>query len=92
MRNTTQRSVLQALALYLFWLKTGLSQERIALFFGIESQQNVSHYCQQVRESLKECFVSDNLGVSQKSRNEWLYHNSEIVKELFEMNDTQMVT
>ena len=49
MRETENRSVYQALAVYLFWLKTGLDQENIATIFGIENRRLVSHYLNQVK-------------------------------------------
>jgi hypothetical protein len=38
MRDTDKRSKYQALAVYLFWLKTGLDQTTIAQVFEIGSQ------------------------------------------------------
>jgi hypothetical protein len=35
MRDSKYRTVSQALAVYLFWLKTGLTQHMIGIFFGI---------------------------------------------------------
>lgn len=48
MRDTEQRSISQALAIYLFWLRTGLDQFNIAAIFNIRSQQVVSNYLDQV--------------------------------------------
>jgi len=44
MRNTDNRTVTQALAVYLFWLKTGLDQSTIATLFEIDSQPEVSGF------------------------------------------------
>ena len=55
MRDTTQRTKTQALAVYLFWLKTGLDQTTIATHFNIEFQYEICRYLEQVRESLMFC-------------------------------------
>ena len=52
MREREQRTRSQALAVFLFWLKTGIEQEVIASYFGIIDQQQVSRYCSQVRDAL----------------------------------------
>jgi hypothetical protein len=54
LRNSPCRTKAQALAVYLFWIRYGLSQELVGLFFGISSIQRVSDYIAQalVRELL----------------------------------------
>ena len=46
MRDSQSRTKSQALAIYLFWLKTGLSQTTIAAYFDNDdlSQQNISNF------------------------------------------------
>ena len=44
MRNTNERSLSQALAIYLYWLKTGLDQDSIANHFGTITRRQVSAY------------------------------------------------
>jgi predicted transcriptional regulator len=61
MRSSNQRTIFQALAVYLFWLKTGLDQMTITAIFGL-SQQDVSRYLQQIREGLMKDFVPNYLG------------------------------
>ena len=50
MRNTNERSLSQALAIYLYWLKTGLDQDSIADHFGTITRRQVSAYCEQIRQ------------------------------------------
>ena len=48
--NTASRSKRQALSVYLFWLKTGCTQDIIPSYFGAYlSQIDISRYCDQVR-------------------------------------------
>ena len=45
MRDSESRIKTQAVAIYLFWLRTGLSQELIATHIDSISQLDVSRYC-----------------------------------------------
>ena len=70
-------------------MKTGIPQETLASFFGIDSRQNISHFCNQVRAAFVKDFVPHFLGSNSLSRDEWLCKNTEIAKELFSMKETQ---
>ena len=70
MRDSINRTKSQALAVYLFWLKTGLDQQTIASYFNLENRISTSHKCQQVRDALTEDFVPYNLGPSVMGRDE----------------------
>ncbi|CAF1101911.1 unnamed protein product [Brachionus calyciflorus] len=80
MRDSINRTKSQALAVYLFWLKTGLDQQTIASYFNLENRISISHMCQQVRATLTEDFVPYNLGPSVMGGDEWVKQNSEIAK------------
>ena len=82
MRNSNERSISQALAVYLCWMKRNVDQTFLATIFGI-SQRDVSRYCQQIRESLMNNFVKNNLGASSLNRDDFLNNNTDIVKRLF---------
>lgn len=89
LNNSPERTKCQALAIYLFWLKTALSQNTIAIIFGSIDRNKVQHYCQQVREALEKSFIPKYLGVSHLTRNEWIGHNTETVVELFDLKADQ---
>ena len=63
-KNSNRRSKEQALAIYLYWLKTGLTQNMIALFFGFKSKQRllIQSICRQVRNAFARDFVPFYLG------------------------------
>ena len=63
-KNSNRRSKEQALAIYLYWLKTGLTQNMIALFFGFKSKQRlvIQSICRQVRSAFAKDFVPLYLG------------------------------
>ena len=65
--NSPQRTKYQALAVYLFWLKTGLSQELIATHFDKIDRNEVKNYCIQIRKDLSTNMVNF-LGVQSKTR------------------------
>lgn len=80
MRNSLNRTKSKALAIYLFWLKTGVSQKTISAYFDTDlTQQNISNICDQVRNELAKNFVSKHLDVEFK-RDELCMRNSEFVK------------
>jgi hypothetical protein len=81
----------QALATYLFWLKTGLSYRTIATLFSIDNFQTVGQYCNQVRLSLLTDFVPKNLGVSHMTREEWVQQNTILAKELYDVPDDKFI-
>ncbi|CAF0717678.1 unnamed protein product [Brachionus calyciflorus] len=78
MRDSINRTKSQALAVFLFWLKTCLDQLTIASYFSLENRISISHMCQQVRDALTEDFVPYNLGLSLMGRDDWVKQNSEI--------------
>ena len=90
MRNSPSRTVIQALAIYLFWLKTGLDQNMVATHFDIDSQFEISRIIAQVRVAFKD-FVKENLGVKHLTRDQWLLNNSKIAHELFATRSNQFI-
>ena len=81
----------QALAVYLYWLKTGNCQQVIATHFNFKSHQAVSRYCEQVREALTTYFVPEHLGAHAKTRDQWLQHRTLISNELFDAHDGKLL-
>ena len=90
LKNSPSRSKIQALVVYLKWLRTGITQTQLSLYFGLPYRQNISNYCQQVREALINDFVPLYLGASHRSRDYWTRSNTAMVKMLFDMTDTQL--
>ncbi|CAF1125504.1 unnamed protein product, partial [Brachionus calyciflorus] len=81
------RTKSQALAIYLFWLKTGMSQNAIKAHFRLNDRIEVSRYCEQVRSSLSSNFVPEFLGTEVMNRQEWLQQNTPLAKEFFSLKD-----
>ncbi|CAF0780028.1 unnamed protein product [Brachionus calyciflorus] len=91
MKDSNIRTKSQALAIYLFWLKTGLNQEAIKAHFRIENRTDISRYCEQVRTSLSQFFVPEFLGCDALKREEWVNQKSIIAKELYSLSNEQLV-
>ena len=74
------------MAIYLFWMRTGLSQVMIAAYFDNDNltQQNIDDYCEQIRIELeKSMFLSDNLGAKTLTRAQWFEHNTTFTRVYF---------
>ena len=67
-KDSPVRTKDQSLAVYLFWLKTGLDQQTIATYFGNIDRFQVKNYCAQSRKALIKDFVSSYLGSKNKKR------------------------
>ena len=90
LKNSPQRTKSQALATYLFWLKSGLPHRAIANLFNLDHHQTVGEYCEQTRNAMLKDFVTKHLGANHIKRSEWLTHNTQIAKNLYDMNDDQL--
>jgi hypothetical protein len=77
MRNRNNRTITQAIAVYLFWLKNGIDQTTISAIFGIKCQRDVSRYLAQAREGLSS-FVEKHIGAKVLSRQQLIRCNSNI--------------
>lgn len=91
MRDSFNRTKTQALAIYLFWLKTGLDQTSIAAYFNIGEQLDVSRILQQTRSALACSFVPLHLGPNARNREEWLAQNTYLANELYTTRKNQLV-
>ena len=93
MRDSKSRTKSQALAVYLFWLKTGLGQATIAAFFDNEdlNQQNISHFSEQIRTALSISFVPNNLVANSLAREKICEHNTPFVNVFCENPSNQKV-
>jgi hypothetical protein len=91
MYDTDLRTRLQALAIYLFWLKTGLSQRQIASHFEVDSHFDIFRYLKQVRTALIKNFVSKFLGFDHLDRDEWVKKNTKMAREFFVIDGNPLI-
>ena len=90
LRNSPTRTKEQALAVYLFWLKTGPSQNIKALCFGLSDRNAIQKYCHSVRTALTKDFVPKYLGASSMTRECWILQNTNLTRDLYDLDDDQL--
>jgi len=76
MRNMSSRSIIQALVVFLFKLKTGNSNNVVAATFGIEREQKVSDYCTAVMNSFEKDILPVSLGIHSCSRDDLIQNHT----------------
>jgi len=82
---SNRRTKEQLVAIYRFWLRKGIDQASLALFKSKTSQQQISHYLNQIRIAINKDFVPLFLGAN-KGRQFFLNHNDELTKTLHELD------
>ena len=89
--DNMNRNKIQLIALYRYWLRTGTNQSVLAkLFNSTTTQQDISNYLSQIREAINIDFVPFYLG-SNNSREFYIKHNNEMVKELLQLENDELV-
>lgn len=84
MRNTDSRSVIQALIVFLFKLRTGNSNRLISATLQLENEMLVSKYCDQVIQSFEKDILPQYFGFRSMSRKNLIEnHSSPLLKSLF---------
>ena len=85
-RDTCGRTKEQLIAIYKYWLSKGIDQSSLAMFKTNTSQQQISHYLDQIRSAMHEEVVPLLLG-SNKGKDFFLMHNTQSVKALHNLAD-----
>lgn len=89
--SNKQRNKYQLIALYRYWLLKGINQKTLSYLKSDTTQQQISHYLDQIRNAIYKDFVPFFLGAQSKSREEFLLHNNQTAKELFKLNEDMFV-
>lgn len=79
MRNSEERSVIQALIVFLFKLRTGNSKEIIKKIFGLKYPQQVSDYFHQVIEGFEKAVLPFHFGIHAKTREDIIINETSCV-------------
>jgi len=89
--NTHKRSKEQLIALYRYWLHTGMHQKDLALMFGPDTKQReISHYLHQARTAINKDFVHHYLGAN-KEREFFLKFNTKMTQKLHNLTEDTLV-
>lgn len=88
--DSKNRTKEQLVALYRYWLRKGALQQSIAYMFGENTtQQQISHYLEQIRRAIYKDFVPHFLGCH-FGRDFFTRHNSKMFDELHSLHDTDL--
>ncbi len=89
--NTKKRSKEQLIALYRYWLKTGIDQTSLAsMFYTNCSQWDISHLLDQIRNAIYSDIVPHFLGAN-KHRDYFLKFNTIMTHELHKLTEDDLV-
>ena len=91
LNQNKQRSKYLLIALYLYWLRTGMTQKDLALMYGNNAnQRTISRYLHQIRFAIHKDFVPAFLG-AEKNREFYLRFNTVMTQNLFELENDVLV-
>jgi hypothetical protein len=91
LRNSKTRSKEQLIALYRYWLRTGIDQNSLAALFGNNAKQyDISSYLSQIRVAINKDFVPLFLG-AYRPRNFFLQHNTVMTSNLNCLSNDNLV-
>ena len=89
--NTKKRTKEQLIALYRYWLRTGVDQKTLASLFSCKTkQQTISDYLNQIRMAIYKDFVSFFLGAN-KDREFYFKFNVPMLHELHDLKKDDLV-
>ena len=89
--HNKHRSKFQLIALYLYWLKSGMTQKNLALIFGKNiTQRCISRYLDQIRLAIYKDFVPFYLGAD-RERNFFLRYNTVMTQNIFGLENDILV-
>jgi len=87
-RNSSNRSIRTALAIFLCKLRLGLSNALLAVLFQLPNKRTVSRSLESVRTALMSEFVPNNLGFNHIARHEIIHqHTSNIAQQLMGVDE-----
>ena len=89
--NNKHRTKEQLIALYRYWLHTGMGQKDLALMFGNKTKQrHISGYLNQIRSAIHKDFVPEFLGAN-KNRDFYLKFNTLMTHNLHNLENDVLV-
>lgn len=92
MRNNQSRSVIQAIVVFLFKLRTGNSNKMLASILNIENEQIISDYSASVVKSFENDVLPDRFGLNSFDRAKLIQnHTTEIAKNLFDAHNNLLL-
>ena len=90
-RNTKNRSKTMLIALYLYWLKSGMTQKSLAYLKANSNQQKISSELRQIRIYMDRDFTPDFIGFKNVTRDFLQNQITDTVRELYNLKIGQLV-
>lgn len=91
LRNSSTRTSVQAIIVFLLKLKTGSSNEMIASILGLQHAQLVSEYFSSVLNSFETDVLPQHFGLQTVTRELIHSNTSQIAKGIFSVHDEQLM-
>lgn len=91
MQDTCTRSVIQALIIFLFKLKTGNSNKVISSIFDLSYDQQVSEYFIQIMTSFEKDILPYYFGYNAVSRQQLIANTCDTAKRLLDVGENQLI-
>ena len=92
LHNSQSRSVIQALIVFLFELRTGNSNKLLASIFNINNEQSISEYSKSIIQFLGKNVLPLHFALNSFNRDNLIQnHTTEIAKKLFDVQDNLLL-
>jgi hypothetical protein len=89
LKSTNNRTKEEIVAIYIYWLRNGMSQTCLSLYKKKTGQQTISAYLELVRLSIYKYFVPFFLGCN-RDRSFFLNHRTETSKILYDLEENDL--
>ena len=90
-RNAECQNILQALVAFLFKLRSGSSNSRIAAVLELKYTQQVSDFCTAVIDSLEKDILPSHFGAKAVARDDLIVnHTAPMARKLYNLKDDQL--
>lgn len=89
-RDSNGRTKEQLIAIYRFWLRKGCDQFTLSQLKDNSTQQQMSHYLEQIRNAILKDFVPHFIG-TRKNRDFYIKHNTPMSVELYGLKDDDLI-
>ena len=91
LRSSCNRTIRDALAIYLMKLRLNLSQEAIGILFGIQNQSRISDTISTVSNSIYEKFTPKYLGCTHLTPFQVRSHQSQFLNKIFDLSENSNI-
>ena len=91
LRTSKNRSISEALAVFLMKMRTNLSHNTLATLLAVKNSQLIGHYCDEVESAFVKDIIPNYIGCKHISRDNLLLKQSVIAKSLFDESELILI-